>query len=160
MDYFLVKQSGTVSIPKEIGKGDPVGMEPSVRIMDSVSILRKFDFIASEMLTSSRLKHLLEQYLMEQAWRPCIFVDLKKKEQETFWFLPPLPYAPEQISIASNGLPLAVYVGSQDFAKKSPGIFRIRSPKGVYSMVVHLSVAESILRRGICGLELKRLSCS
>ena len=158
MDYFIVKQLGTASIPKDPGLGPSTGKEPSIRIMEDVSVLGKFDFIASEMLVSDRFKQLLEQYLMEQPWRPCVFIEPPKKAQTTFWFLPPLPYSPSRVSTMPSGLPSAVYVEREDFARKSPGIFRIRSPKGVYSMVVHLSVAESILRRGICGLELARLS--
>ena len=51
----------------------------------------------------------------------------------------------------------AVFIDEKDFAKKAPGILRVRSPKGTVFIIVHLSVAESLLRRGICGLELMRL---
>lgn len=155
MDYFLMKQSGTITIPKA-PKTDP--LEPSVRIAEDLSSFPKFDYIADGQLISDPLKQLVEQYLPEQFWRPCVFVDPKKKEQVTFWFLPALPYVPSKVVFASNGIPSAVYVDEKDFAEKSPGIFRIRNPKGAVFIVVHLSIAESILRRGICGLELVRLS--
>jgi len=157
MDYFLMKQSGTISIPKAAMPEVPSSQEPSVRITEDLPSMSKYDYIASEQLLSDRLKQLLEQYLPEQPWQPCVFIDPKKKEQITFWFLPDLPYVPRQVIMASNGLPAAVFIDEQDFAKKSPGIFRIRSPKGTVFLIVHLSVAESILRRGICGLELERL---
>lgn len=158
MDYFLIKQSGTVSIPKAAGPEASSPEEPSVRIAENLSSMSKYDYIASGQLISDQLKQLIEQYLPEQLWRPCVFVDPKKKEQITFWFLPDLPYVPKQVVIASNGIPAAVYIDEQDFAEKSPGIFRIRNPKGTVFLIVHLSVAESILRRGICGLELVRLA--
>lgn len=158
MDYFLIKQSGTVSIPKAAGQEASSPEEPSVRIVEGLSSMSKYDYIASGQLISDRLKQLIEQYLPEQLWKPCVFVDPKKKEQIMFWSLPDLPYVPRQVVIASNGIPAAVYIDEQDFAEKSPGIFRIRNPKGTVFLIVHLSVAESILRRGICGLELVRLT--
>lgn len=157
MDYFLMKQSGTIIIPKEPKTGSCLPQEPSVRNMENLSSLDKFDYIASEQLISSQLKQLIEQYLPEQTWRPCVFIHMEKKEQKTFWFLPALPYIPKQTITESNGIPAAVYVDDKDFAQKSPGIFCIRNPRGTNFLIVHLSVAESILRRGICGLELVRL---
>ena len=159
MDYFLIRQSGTISIPKDPNPDAAQSQDPSVRIMKEaeLSSLDKFDYIASEHLVSDPCKQLLEQYLPEQLWRPCAFVDMQKKQQRTFWFLPPLPYVPKQVIMASNGLPGAVFIDEKDFAKKAPGILRVRSPKGTVFIIVHLSVAESLLRRGICGLELMRL---
>lgn len=160
MDYFLLKQSGTVSIPKEPEadkKSDlrqTLLQSPSVRTMDDLSALNKFDYIVSEHLVSSPLKEILEQYLPEQSWRACVFINPARKAQKTFWFLPPLSYVPKQVQFASNGMPSSVLVDESDFGVKSPGIFYIRNPKGTYFYVIHLSVAESILRRGICGLEL------
>lgn len=157
MDYFLIRQSGTVSIPKAPKTEDPSSMEPSVRIMENLSALDKFDYIASEHLFSDQLKQLIEQYLPEQLWRPCAFINPQKKDQKSFWFLPDLPYKPKQVVIGSNSIPSAVYIDETDFAQKAPAILRIRNPKGTVFLIVHLSVAESILRRGICGLELQRL---
>ena len=158
MDYFMIRQSGTITIPRAPSEEADSTEDPSVRVMEDLTLLDKFDYLAGEHLLSDPLKQVIEQYLPEQLWRPCVFIHPQKKEQKTFWFLPPLPYQPKQVVFASNGLPAAVVVEAQDFAKKAPGIFRIRSPKGAVSVVVHLSVAESILRRGICGLELVRLS--
>lgn len=157
MDYFLMKQLGTISIPRAPKSEIRTSLEPSVRIAEDLSPFYKLDYIAGEQLISDSLKQLIEQYLPEQIWRPCVFIVPQKKEQVTFWFLPRLPYVPKQVVTASNGIPVAVYVDEQDFAEKSPGIFRIRSPKGSIFIIVHLSVAESILRRGICGVELVRL---
>ncbi|MDE7312409.1 MAG: hypothetical protein K2N87_12450 [Eubacterium sp.] len=164
MDYFLLKQSGTVTIPKApkteaSTSADTSGaQEPSVRVMEHVGVLGKFDYIAREHLVSDRLKQLLELYLPGFAWRPCVFIDPPRKEQQTFWFLPALPYLPRRVVTASNGMPAAIFISEQDFARKAPGVLRIRSPKGTVFFLVHLSVAESILRRGICGLELEKLS--
>ncbi len=175
MDYFLVRQQGSISIPnvllKETKPSPSDSMEPSVRIMESGSSckeihhpsadafaeLDRFDYIANEHLLSERLKDLIEQYLPEQFWRPCVFVDLKRKEQKTFWFLPTLPYAPKRVDMAPNGIPDAIYIEACDFAKSSPGIFCVRNRNGASFLIVHLSVAESILRRGICGLKLERI---
>ena len=127
MDYFLLKQSGTVTVPKAPKTEDTSLEDPSVRIIHDIPSLQKFDYIAGEHLISDRLKQLLEQYLPEQLWRPCVFVDTQTVEQITF-------------------------------AEKAPGLLHLRGSKGMSFLVVHLSVAESILRRGICGLELLRLT--
>lgn len=158
MDYFLLKQSGTITIPKDPRPKDAQPEEPSVRIMQNVTALDSFDYIAQDHLVSDRLKQLLEQYLPEQDWCPCVFVDTKKQEMRTFWFMPDLPYVPQSVAAASNGIPTAVYVDARDFAGKAPGILHIRNGKGAGFLVVHLCVAESILRRGICGLEVVRFA--
>lgn len=159
MDYFMIKQTGTIVIPKEesFASFAASSTEISIRPMADLSQLDRFDYIASETLISDRLKLLFEQYLIEQDWKPCVFIDQERKLQKTFWFLPSLPYQPRKIIYASNGLPAAIYIEESDFAKKSPGIFRIRCRKGPHTVIVHLSVAESMLRRGICGLEFVRL---
>ena len=154
MDYFLLRQSGTIQVPQE--KNRQAG-KPSIRIMEDISSLDKFDYLSAEALVSDRMKLLLEQYLLEQEWQPCAFVDPQKKAEKTFWFLPPLSYQPEQVTYASNGLPCAVCVKQEDFANKSPGISCLQNPKRSPLVLVHLSVAESILRRGYCGLELQRI---
>lgn len=154
MDYFLLKQLGNISIPKQKNTNQN---EPSIRMIQGISSLEKFDYLAAEALVSDRLKLLLEQYLLDSEWQPCAFVEPSKKAQKTFWFLPPLPYLPEQITFAPNGTPYSIHINEDDFSKKSPGIFRIPNPKGTPFVIVHLSVAESILRRGFCGLELVRL---
>lgn len=158
MDYFMIRQSGTITIPKASPEESRVQEDPSVRVMENLALLNKFDYLAIEHLLSDPLKQVIEQYLPEQLWRPCVFIHPQKKEQKTFWFLPPLPYQPKQVTFASNGLPATIVIQDEDFAKRAPGILRIRSPKGAVSIIVHLSVAESILRRGICGLELVKLS--
>lgn len=158
MDYFLLKQSGMITIPKDPRPKDAPPEEPSVRIMQNVTALDSFDYIAQDFLVSDPLKQLLEQYLPEQIWCPCVFVDTQKQEMRTFWFIPDLPYVPQNVATASNGIPTAVYVDARDFAGKAPGILHVRKGKGMGFLVVHLCVAESILRRGICGLELVRLS--
>ncbi len=154
MDYFLLKQLGNISIPKPENANQD---EPSIRIMQDISLLEKFDYLAVEALVSDRMKLLLEQFLLDLEWQPCAFIDPSKKKQIIFWYLPPLPYLPEQITFAPNGTPHSIQIKKEDFCKKSPGIFRIPHPKGTPFVVVHLSVAESILRRGFCGLELVRL---
>jgi len=49
------------------------------------------------------------------------------------------------------------YIEYANNREKSSGIFYIPNPKGTPFVIVHLSVAESILRRGFCGLILERL---
>lgn len=71
MDYFLIKQSGTVFVPKAAGPEASSPEEPSVRIAEDLSSMSKYDYIASGQLISDQLKQLLKQYLPEQLWRPC-----------------------------------------------------------------------------------------
>ncbi len=155
MDYFLLKQIGTISIPKAKEHNQE---EPSVRIMENTSYLERFDYLAEEALFSDRVKLLLEQYLIEKDWRPCTFVEPEKQEQKTFWFLPPLACSPDNVVFASNGIPCSISINEEAFARKSSGIFYIPNPKGTPFVIVHISIAESILRRGFCGLGFNRLS--
>ncbi len=155
MDYFLLKQTGTVSIPKQKEHNQK---EPSARIMENVSYLDKFDYIASEALFSDRVKLLLEKYLIEQDWQPCVFVEPSKQKQKTFWFLPPLASSLDNIVFASNGIPCSIAINEKEGYRKSSGIFYIPNPKGTPFVIVHMSIAESISRWGFCGLGFKRLS--
>ena len=98
------------------------------------------------------------KYLPERDWHPCVFVEPPKQAQKIFWFFPTLSYTPKQISFTSNGLSCSIHIQEEDFITKSPGIFYIPNSKGTPFIIIHLSIAESILRRGFCGLELERLS--
>lgn len=114
MDYFLLKQSGNISIPRtKDNKHD----EPSIRIMQDISQLDRFDYLAAESLVSDRMKLLLEQYLLDSEWQPCAFVEPSKKLQKIFWFLPPLSYFPEQVTTAPNGTVCSIHVKKEDFCK-------------------------------------------
>ncbi len=157
-DYFLLKQKWAVALPKRNASEKlSASTEPTVRIMADTSVLEKFDYLSTDALVSDRLKLLFEQYLWGYDWRPCAFVSLTSQKQQTFWFLPQIAYTPEQIETDSAGIPCSLHIKEADFAQKSPGIFRICSPRNDPFIIVHLSVAESMLRRGICGLELERL---
>ena len=59
MDYFLLKQSGTVTVPKAPKTEDTSLEDPSVRIIHDIPSLLIFDFIAGELLISDLLKLLL-----------------------------------------------------------------------------------------------------
>lgn len=155
MDYFLLKQLGTISIPREKEHNQE---EPSIRIMENISSLERFDYLAEEALFSDRLKLLLKQYLIEKDWRPCTFVEPEKQEQKTFWFLPPLACSPDNVVFGSNSIPCSISINEEAFARKSSGIFYIPNQKGTPFVIVHISIAESILRRGFCGLGFNRLS--
>jgi hypothetical protein len=53
----------------------------------------------------------------------------------------------------NDGIVKRIFLGN-DFP---PVIFKVKSPRGVVSDIVHISVAESLLRRKYLGLKLTRI---
>ena len=114
------------------------------------------DFNARDGLISGRLKLLMEKYMPKYKFAPVVFLDAKKQEQLDFWrFCPPfLAAGSYRAEYKNTGVVSHFCTGN----KNAPKIFSVRSPKNIWSVVVHASVAESILRRGILGLKLTRLT--
>ena len=52
MDYFMIRQSGTITIPKAPPEESAAPEDPSVRAMIDLSLLDKFDYLAMEHLFS------------------------------------------------------------------------------------------------------------
>lgn len=147
MDYFLFKQAGQFMLDgKEVSGTE----EATLCKANDITQVRGMDYIAHGGLVSDRLKLLLESFLPKNIWRPYIFMDMAKGEQEAFWYLELETYVPGQLELNATGYPCKMQVDIETV----PRIFKIAAKNGATFIIAHLSVAESMMRRGIVGLEL------
>jgi len=132
------------------------GYAAEIRETSDLGAFYGIDFAARDGLISERLKLLMERYMPKYSFVPVVFLDTKKQEQIGFWrFSPPiLSPAHYQADYRNTGVISHISVTREN----APTVFSVRSPKGAWSVVVHVSVAESMLRRGILGLKLTRLN--
>ena len=98
-------------------------------------------------LISNRFKELMEQYLPDMEFIPCV-------EEETgeprFWMFHPKEQPPEEAQFSPDGSVCAVR------PMGLTPIFMVPNYKKV-SYVVNLPLAESLLRRGYVNMELERI---
>ena len=84
MDYFIIKQLDTVVVNhKDIKDSE----EATICKLDDISKVRGIDFIAKDGLISESLKQLFELYCPKNIWKPFVYMDVLKVEQEAFWYL-------------------------------------------------------------------------
>jgi len=150
MRYFVMEHIGNEMARR------PQGYAAEIRETSDLSAFYGIDFAARDGLISERLKLLMERYMPKYYFVPVVFLDTKKQEQIGFWrFTPPiLSPAYYQADYKNTGVISGISVTREIM----PVVFSVRSPKGVWSVVVHAAVAESMLRRGILGLRLTRLN--
>lgn len=133
----------------------PQGYAAEIREMPDLSGFYGVDFIARDGLISERLKLLIEKYMPKYYFTPVVFMDTKRQEQIGFWrcYPPFLASDHYRADFRNTGVISNITVTGEN----APKIFSARSPKGVWSVVIHAAVAESILRRNIFGLKLTQL---
>lgn len=142
MEYFLMK-------PFE--GGCRIKITNRSKDILSCSIVKKGeepDFILSPCpLISNRFKELLEQYLPNMEFTPCV---TEGKEKPDFWAFYPKEQAAEHARFLPDGSVSAV-----EPMGLLP-VFLIPNYKKV-SYVINLALAESLLRRGYVNLGLERI---
>lgn len=154
MDYFLLKQLSIIPVySKQISEEQ----EATICQTKHISSLLSFDYLEEEQLISDRLKVLLEQLTISVQWKPFIFLDSSSNQQAMFWHFTPVSLQPKELDYFIDGFVCHFTLDYLE-GRHIPPIFQIKSKKGTISNIVHLSVAESILRRGYTGLQLLRLS--
>ena len=185
MDYFILEQVKNFegAAAQKMGKADGSELYKTSKIAD----LQAIDFIEKDFLISDRLKQLFEKYLPYNKWEMRVFLDLGKAQAElkkmghgtgnsanstkkdglagvseglqaVFWKLEAEVYIPsEQGVFDENGILQDLCISEMP----DRPIFKIILPENTrsksFSIVVHLSVAESILRRKYLGVNLIRL---
>lgn len=98
-------------------------------------------------LISNRFKELLEQYLRDMDFIPCV---IEGKETPDYWAFRPKEQAVENARFRPDGSVSAVC------PMGLTPIFTVPNYKKV-SYVINLALAESLLRRGCVNLELERI---
>lgn len=148
LDYFLLEQIDYVSI----GNVQVTILEEAVICkVGDISPLDKIDYIADKNLISDRLKSIFEFYLPKHKWTPYAFIDTSRSAEKTFWKLTPEMYAFTDSKFRADGFISGLFIAPGEYP---PAVFGVKSPKGIISSVVHISVAESILRRKFLGVRL------
>ena len=183
MDYFVLSQ---VKHFEGVDAHQVSSDEESELYKTSkISDLKGIDFIEKDFLISDRLKQLFEKYLPYNKWKMRVFADIGKAQkglmkrgtgnaanttkrdnlsgvcegaQAVFWKLAAEEYLPsEPSSFDKNGVLLELLINEM----LDTPIFKVILPENTksksFSIVVHLSVAESILRRKYLGVNLTRL---
>ncbi|MFM9281130.1 hypothetical protein [Paenibacillus jiagnxiensis] len=106
-------------------------------------------------LVSDRVKGLLEKYMPELAWKAAILTDFEQARQEAYWVL--RPPVMDCLSNQSERYPdqtLKQLVLRQ--VEGMPPVLRIGGLLEPY-IYIHLSVAESLLRRSLTGIRVERI---
>jgi len=151
MDYFVLEQIDYFSI-----NAVKTGETKTAVLLKSSDIgeLLKFDYIHKGSLISDRVKLLFEKYLPYNKWIMNGYVDIEKGTQAVFWQMKLFEYIQLEGTVFRNdGIVRKISLVDSS----TPVIFKVKSPRGVVSDIVHVSVAESLLRRKYLGLKLTRL---
>jgi hypothetical protein len=113
--------------------------------------LKTIDYASGQKLVSDRLKLVFEMFMPKLEFIPVVFSD--KKDILTFYkFTPPLYEHCIPAYRIDNTVSRITFLNGPP-----PVIFTTKPQKNTYSAIVHLSVAESVLRRRILGLRFTKL---
>ena len=151
MDYFVLEQIDHVSI--NATKTGETKNSILYKASD-ISKLLRFDYIYKGSLVSDRVKQLFERYLPNNRWTMNGYVDIENGDTLVFWQMNLFEYIPPKETVFGND---GKVKGISFCIDSPPVIFKVKSPRGVISDIVHISVAESLLRRKYLGLKLTRL---
>lgn len=114
------------------------------------------DFLEFPMpLVSDRLKALLEKYMPGLEWEAAILTDFQQARQDVYWVLrPPMV---DCLSAQTEWYPNDVlkHLVLKQGEMESP-VFRITGLIEPH-IYIHLSVAESLLRRSFTGIRVQRI---
>jgi hypothetical protein len=80
------------------------------------------------------------------------YLDSVKPDFTALWIFNPPVRSDFEVTYRTDG-----HVSQITPTDDMPHIFMVKSPKGIRSIIIHLAVAESMLRRNIYGLKLTRL---
>jgi hypothetical protein len=151
MDYFVLEQTGHVSL-NAVKTGET---ENAILFRTSeISELLEIDYIYKGSLVSDRVKQLFERYIPKNTWIMNGYVDIESRMQVVFWHMVLFEYTQIKGTVYRNDGIVKKLSLSDD---SQPVIFKVKSPRGVISDIVHISVAESLLRRKYLGLKVTRL---
>lgn len=150
MDYFLMDQVEHLNINKIDINTTP---EATICKIENLKEVNGIDYIMKEHIISDRLKSLFELYHIQKDWKPFVYIEAAGTGQETFWHLENKEFKLTDVDFHNDSMISAV----KKIGCNAPRLFQIKSKNGLSSIVVHLSIVESIMRRHILGLQLNRL---
>jgi uncharacterized protein YjbI with pentapeptide repeats len=144
--YFVMEQLDNVpNIPS-----------PKITEVQKISNLMNIDgidYFSRYCLISDSLKKLIEIYLPGYGFELAAYLDSAKPIVTALWIFNPQVCSDFEAVYRTDGHVSHLTLTGVD----TPRIFIVKSPKGIRSIIIHLAVAESMLRRNICGLKLTRI---
>ena len=144
--YFVMEQLDNVpSIPS-----------PKITEVQKISNLMSIngiDYFSRYGLISDSLKKLMEIFMPGYNFELAAYLDSAKPVVTALWILNPQICSDFEAVYRTDGHVSHLALTGAD----TPRIFIVKSPKGIRSLIIHLAVAESMLRRNICGLKLTRI---
>jgi len=153
MDYFVLEQIDYASL-NAVKTGETKNAVLYRSTSSEISKLLKFDYIYKGSLISERVKQLFESYLPKNKWIMNGYVDIETGMQEVFWQMDLFECIPQnETAFRNDGIVKTIFLGNDP----PPVIFKVKSPRGVISDIVHISVVESLLRRKYLGVRLTRV---
>ena len=146
--HFLMEGSEQAHLP-------PAGEPKKVTIVDKTVNFTEIDYDEKRGLISDRLKILIKMCMpfYEFDSVPFVFMSEDRAKTALYWKFDAPVF--ERFNAAYRNDGMISHIKLND--NKTPLIFTAISPEGMRSMVVHLAVAESALRRSILGIKFTRL---
>jgi uncharacterized protein YjbI with pentapeptide repeats len=143
--YFVMEQlDNTPNIPP------PKTTE--VQKITNLMNINGIDYFSRYCLISDNLKKLIEIFMPGFIFELASYLDFVKQDVTTLWIFNPPVLSNIEAAYRADG-----HVSHITPTEDMPRIFMVKSPKGIRSIIIHLAVAESMLRRNIYGLKLTRI---
>lgn len=164
MDYFILSQDRRVK--NFIDNSDLKSLKNMNILADRITPIsipvnnekdnEYGDFINGDtVIVSEKLKVLLEKYDENIFFRPIVFQDVNKRKQSLYWIavFEELDCLSKESEFNKNGTIKKLVIN-----KELANGYRIFTLKGTMEklIIITLDLAESILRRGYVGIEIKR----
>ena len=144
--YFVMEQlDNAPNIPPPNTKG--------VQRMTNLISIDGIDYFSRNALISDNLKKLIEVFMPGYSFELAAYQDSSKPVVTPLWIFNPPVCSDFEAVYKTDGHVSHIAFTNTD----TPRIFIAKSPKGIRSIIIHLAVAESMLRRSICGLKLTRI---
>ncbi len=171
MDFFIISQDST--IPDQV---EPSGIlkvisrdkikEENIHKMDELAVQFEIkekssavypDFIENPVpLVSDKLKEILGKYEEKIFFKPVLLADIKRSRQDVYWLMVPdgIDCLSPESEFNKNGTIKRMVIDEKKIRYRK--VFKV---KGILEslIVVRLDAAESILRRELTGIRLKRV---
>ena len=143
--YFVMEQLDNIP-------NIPPPKTTEVQKMTNLMNINGIDYFTRYSLISDDLKKLIEIFMPGYNFELAAYLDSEKQDVITLWTFNPPVCGDFETVYRTDG-----HVSHITPTDDMPRIFMVKSPKGIHSIIVHLTVAESMLRRNIYGLKLTRI---
>jgi len=131
----------------------PLPITTEVQKIANLIKIDGIDYFSRYGLISDNLKKLIEKFMPGYNFELAVYMDSENPDVTALWIFNPPAYSDFEVAFRTDGHVSHITPANDDI----PRIFMVKSPKGIRSIIIHLAVAESMLRRNIYGLKLTRI---